>query len=519
MATVGEQKLRLSPARWVGVRLRALRPTQALAILILGYVLFLTAGMAFKYALWGQGFDHVDYEQAIWNTTQGRPFEISRYNFTHSILGMDFMPGLLFAVPFYAIWPSAYMLDLLQSTLLALGAIPVYLVARDHFARIISPERVQLAGLGWAATYLLYPTLQFVNMTPPWQPRTLAILLLLWAFRFFQQGRPLAFFLALLAAITTRTDVSLVVFAFGLYALLSRRSWRWFVPPIALGLAWFYLSIAILTPSFYDPGYKPDVGAVNIDPNATYSWPGPSAQVGYYSHLGKDPVDIVKNILTHPREVAILIFTREKMLYLFLMFATLLFLPLLAPKELLLTAPIFALNLLSTRIYQYTIKEQYQALIIPGIVVAGIVGSARLWRWLELRRPGIGRWLPQALLAQILLLGAINIAVHNPVVVAFRHHESPARVALMEQIAARIPRDASVAATSFLAPRLLPRQHLYYLPPGPMHPPVETADYAFIDMRAAVLEDTDLLQKLRSDPRWEVVAEQDDLVLFKQRGR
>jgi uncharacterized membrane protein len=517
---IGEQELRRTPIQWVGLRLRALRPAQALPILIVSYVLFLTAGMAFKYTFWGQGFDHVDYEQAIWNTTQGRPFEISRYNFTNSILGMDFMPGLLFAVPFYLVWPSAYMLALLQSVLLALGALPVYLIARDHFSRQVAPEWGQRAGLGWAALYLLYPTLQFVNMTPPWQPRTLAILLLLWAFRFFQQGRALAFFLALLAAITTRTDVSLVVLAFGLYTLVSRRNWRWFAPPLILGLAWFYLSISVLTPSFYDPGYQPDSGAVNIDPSAGYTWPGPSAQIGYYSHLGKDPVDIVKNILTHPREVAILIFTPEKMLYLFMMVATLLFLPLLAPKELLLTAPIFAINLLSTRIYQYTIKEQYQALIIPGIVIAGIYGSARLWRWLEARRPSaISRWLGPALLVQIVLLGAIHIAVHNPVIVAFRHHETYARVALMERMAGMIPRDASVAATSFLAPRLLPREHLYYLPPGPMHPSVDQADYAFIDTRAAVLEDKDLLQQLRGDPRWQVVQEEDDLVLFKQRGR
>ena len=89
----------------------------------------------------------------------------------------------------------------------------------------------------------------------------------------------------------------------------------------------------------------------------------------------------------------------------------------------------------------------------------------------------------------------------------------------MEHMAAMIPRDASVAATSFLAPRLLPREHLYYLPPGPMHPSVDQADYAFIDTRAAVLEDKDLLQQLRGDPRWQVVQEEDDLVLFRQRGR
>jgi uncharacterized membrane protein len=512
---VGEHELHLSPVQRLILWLRAIPSPWALGGIIALYVLFLVAGMAFKYALWGQGFDHVDYEQAIWNTTQGRPFQISRYNFTDSILGMDFMPGLLFAVPFYMIWPSAYMLNILQSALLALGAVPVYLIARDRFAAIGLPG--ERAGLAWAAAYLLYPTLQFVNMTPPWQPRTLAILLLLWAFRFFQQGRYWPFLAALLVAITTRTDVSLVVVAFGMYALLARRSWRWAVPPIAIGLAWFYLSVSIMTPSFYHSDYRPDTGSVNIDPEASYTWPGPSAQVGYYSHLGKDPVDIVKNIVTHPIEVAQLMFTREKLTYLFLMFATLLFLPLLAPDVLILTAPIFLLNLLSTRIFQYTIKEQYQALIIPGIVVAGIYGSARLWAWLKQRGYAADRLFLSALVAQVLLIGALNIPLHNPVIVAFRHHEDPARVAVMERIAATIPRDASVAATSFLAPHLLPRKHLYYLPPGPMHPSVDQAQYAFIDTRAQVLKNTDLVEQLRRDPHWEVVAEEDELVLFRQK--
>ena len=519
------------------VTIAGVRPVWLLAGMVSVYLVVLGGAMAFKWTLWGQGFDHVDYEQAIWNTTQGHPFQISRYNFTDSILGMDFMPGLLFAVPFYALWPSAYMLDILQTALLALGAVPVYLIARDRFGGRSEQATGRLgggekAGLAWAATYLLYPTLQFVNMTPPWQPRTLAILCLLWSFRFFEQKRLWPFLLMLAIAITTRTDVSLVVVAWGILAALGQRNWRWWIPPLLLGLGWFYLSTSILTPSFYHSDYDPNAGTVDFDPNAgqqSAAWPGPSAQLGYYAHLGKDPVDIVRNIVTHPVETFNLMFTQQKLWYLFLMFGTLLFLPLLAPDVLLLCAPIFLINLLSTRVYQYTIEEQYQALIVPGIVLAGIVGAARLWNALgpRLARRGLGRHeTPHAvrrqpptalLLAQVLLIGALHIPLKNPVVVALRYHEDPRRVALMEQIARRIPREAKVAATSFLAPHLLPRRQLFYLPPGPMHHPVDEAEYAFIDTRAAVLEEhPDLLRHLRSDPRWRLIAEENDLLLFRQ---
>ena len=527
-----------------------LKPGWMLAGMMALYFAFLFVGLAFKWTLWGQGFDHVDYEQAIWNTTQGRPFQISRYNFTTSILGMDFMPGLLFAVPFYALWPSAYMLSILQTALLALGAVPVYLIARDRFSPG-KPEPAQqdsavgrsldvigrraggeMAGLAWAATYLLYPTLHFVNMTPPWQPRTLAILCLLWAFRFFERKRLGLFLLMLVIAIMTRTDVSLVVVGWGMLAALYRRSWQWWLAPLVLGFGWFYLSTAILTPSFYLTGYTPSTGIMTFDPTVpqqSAAWPGPSAQLGYYAHLGTDPVDIVKNILTHPVETFNLMFTSEKLWYLFLMFGTLLLLPVFAPDVLLLCAPIFLINLLSTRVYQYTIEEQYQALIIPGIVLAALVGASRLWakvqRILALRFAQRGRprdqgpysLLAALLLAQVLLVGLLHIPLKNPVVTALRYYEDPQRVALMEEFARQIPSDATVAATSFLAPHLLPRQQLFYLPPGPMHHGVDEAEYAFIDERAQVLQaHPELLTHLRSDPDWRLVAQQDELLLFKQ---
>lgn len=500
----------------VGSRL-ASQPALVLSGMILAYIVVLTVGLAYKWKMWGHGFDHVVLEQAIWNTLQGRPFQMSRYNFTDSIMGMDWQPGMAFAVPFYALWPSAYMLDLLQSSLLALGAVPVYLIARDHFGGS------RRAGLAWAATYLLYPSLQFVNMTPPWQPRTLAVPCLLWAFRCYEQRRLWPFLALLAVAITTRTDVSLVVTAFGVLTLVQRRTWRWWAPTLVLGLGWFALSTAVLTPAFYHPGYHPDtLGQVSFDPNQEQqaeAWPGTSPQVGYYAHLGKDPLDIAKNILTHPVATVRLMFTPAKLWYLFLMFGTLLFLPLLAPEILILCAPIFLLNLLSTRVYQYTITEQYQALIVPGIVLAAIVGAARLWGWISRRRAG--GWLPipgTLLLAQVALVAALHVPLKNPVVSAFRNHESPARVRVMERMAALIPPEASVAATSFLGPRLMPRQYLYYLPDGLMHPEMERADYVFVDARAAVLrERPDVLERLRNDPRWELIAAEDDLLLYRQR--
>jgi hypothetical protein len=88
---------------------------------------------------------------------------------------------------------------------------------------------------------------------------------------------------------------------------------------------------------------------------------------------------------------------------------------------------------------------------------------------------------------------------------------------------AQIPPEAKVAATSFLAPHLLPREELYYIPGGKMHHQADEADYVFIDRRASGLRaeaarGNDILGRLLADPGWEIVDQADDLILLRKRA-
>ncbi len=487
--------------------------------MIVLYALVLFGGLTFKYFHWGQGYDQIDYQQSIWNTTQGRFLEISHYRHTDHLWGMDFIPAILLIVPFYALLPSALTLNFFQASFMALGAWPVYMIARRRFGD------APLAGLGWAIIYLLYPSLWFVTMSAPWQPRTLAIPALLGAFYMLERRRWWPFMGLLLLALTARTDVSLVVCAFGLLALLWRLSWRWVLPPLLLGLAWFYISTSYIVPSFYRADYRPEAGAINLSSDADYTWPGKSPQLAYYSHLGDSAGEIVLTIITHPLEVARLMLTPPKLTYLALMLLPLALLPLLAPDVALLSAPILAMNLLSTRIYQFTIREQYQALVIPGLVLAAIVGGARLWAWWQQRVEAEGgqtTFVRQhapvlAMTGLIMYAIAINLLLKNPVVTTVLYREDPARIAMMEELRAMVPPDAPLATTSFLAPRMMPREHMYYLPNGPMFPPLERAEYLFIDTRAAAIRDSGFVEEVRTSAEWHILADRADLLLVQRR--
>jgi uncharacterized membrane protein len=517
-------------------------PRAALAALMLAVAALLIGAGAFKYARWGHGFDMVDFHMPVWGSTQGMFLLVSRYNFTDTFLGLDLALGFLPAIPFYALAPSAYTLVLLQTLLLVSAAIPVYLIARDRFGE-------PWAGVAFAALYLLYPTTQFMAMAAPFQPRVPALVLFLWAFWLFERRRLLLYLALLFLAMLARTDAALVTVAFGLYALLRGRPWAYSLLPILIGLAYFYTAITYVTPRFYSDSFQPPPQVeVPFDLSRDYNdmWPcGVSPQACYYMHLGGSIPNIVKNILTHPAEIFFFVLQPAKVEYLFLMFAGLLLLPLFAPRELLLAAPIFAINLLSNRVYQYVITEQYQILAIPGMVIAAIYGGAWLWervgdqgrRAKDQGRAGepsgdgggladagsalslaVGRW---SLVLLVLLVALLNIPLRNPAISALRNPESARRVAVMERMKAAIPPEATVAATSFLAPHLLPRPEIYFIPGGKMHHQPEEADYAFLDRRAAGLQaeaarGNDILGRLLADPAWKIVDQEDDLILLRK---
>lgn len=504
--------------RAIRVGALSLGPRAALGALMLACAALLIGAGAFKYARWGHGFDMVDFHMPIWGTTQGHFLLVSRYNFTDTFMGLDVALGFLPAIPFYALLPSAYTLVALQALLLVSAAVPVYLIARD---RVGSPW----AGVAFAALYLLYPTTQFMGMAAPFQPRVPALVLFLWAFWALERAR-LGLFLGLLGlAMLARTDAALVAVAFGMYAALRRRPWAYAAVPMLVGLVYFYVAITYITPRFYSPSFQPPPQVeVPFDLSRDYNamWPcGVSPQACYYMHLGGGIPSIIKNILTHPVDIFFFVLQPAKVEYLALMFAGLLLLPLFAPRELLLAAPVFAINLLSNRVYQYVITEQYQILAIPGMVIAAIYGGA--WLWERLRARAIAPPPAAALLGVLLLVALLNVPLKNPAISALRNPERAERVALMERMKAMIPPDAKVAATSFLAPHLLPRLELYYIPGGKMHHQPAEADYAFIDRRAAGLRaeaaaGNDILGALLADPAWELLADEDDLVLLRKKA-
>jgi uncharacterized membrane protein len=493
------------------------------------------AASYFKYETFGQGYDQVDFEQGIWNTLQGRVMEDSRFNFTGSVFGMDWMPLLLFFVPVYALVPSPHVLFFLQIAASAFGAVPVYWLARDRLG-------VKLAAAGIAAAYLLYPTLLHTALNP-FQVRLFALTLLLFGLYFYERGNWQIFLACALIAMLARTDVALVVMMFGVYGLLTRRKWQFVVWPLVVGLAYFVLATFVITPSFAYPGaLTPLPPGTSLDMSC---WPcGMSPQLAYYAHLGRSGPEIVQFVLLHPLEA----FNRAviepgllgpKLMYLLSLLIPLGLLPIFAPKPLVLGLPIVALNLLSLRGSQIDLESHYSLLLIPGLVAAAIYGADNLRKWLSRRRGVDGtdkRILQIGGLALALWALLMTVPYANPVVRVLRFHETQAYVQAANELVAMVPGDAKVAVTSKLAPHLLPRRYIYNFPPAPYSPynigshthpgfgpPYVDLDYILADPNNdsfgspdRMIDGQNAIQFVQSSPGWRLAASKEGILLFKR---
>jgi len=111
------------------------------------------------YAFEATGWDLGIFMQVMWNTVHGRLFY---YTYELSVvpsgnfLALHFSPILLLVAPFYALFPRAETLLILQSSALGFGAIPLYLLAKKVLNQ-------RLIALTLATVYLLYPPLQGIN--------------------------------------------------------------------------------------------------------------------------------------------------------------------------------------------------------------------------------------------------------------------------------------------------------------------------------------------------------------------
>ena len=161
-------------------------------------------------------FDLGNMTQAVWSTAHGHPLAVTNLQGMQvSRLGSHVDPILAAFAPLWWVWPSPSMLVAVQAVAIALGALPVFWLARKHL-------RSERAGLGFALAYLLYPATEWLTLNE-FHPVALACPLLLYAFWYLDEERLVAFAAFAVLAALTKEEIPLVIAGMGLWYALTRR--------------------------------------------------------------------------------------------------------------------------------------------------------------------------------------------------------------------------------------------------------------------------------------------------------
>ena len=348
------------------------------------------------------GYDLGNMDQAAWNTLHGCILCETNVEGIDRRLAHHVEPIFLLIAPLYLVYSNPRTLLLLQTVVVALGALPVYWLAKTK-------TKNAWVAVIFAALYLLFPALQSATLDE-FHPVTLAPTFLLFAFYFLVRKKTIPYIIFLLLALSCKENISLLVTMLGLYVLFVRRDRKLGLITTVLGLSWFIVAVYLVIPYFSPQGQSPFLD--------------------YYDQLGDNPVQMAVTLITQPRLALELIATRQNWVYLWSLLAPVGLLPLsslvvgfwllitrhrqgqfqkppvlatIHPLLLMLIAlPVMAINLLSSNELMRTANvSHYSVSIVPFFVLAGIYGLSGVNKQLAMTRPDSVRFRKQLMWALV----------------------------------------------------------------------------------------------------------------------
>lgn len=400
------------------------------------YITYFTTASFLKHDNFFTGrFDLGNMDQVVWNTLNGRTFQftdsvgdgvVSRLAF-HS----DFILVLL--TPLYFFWEDPKMLLLVQTLILSLGGIFVYLISKE----VIKNKSVSLI---FAFSYFINPAVNWVNLYD-FHPVALATTFLLAAFYFLIKKRYAPMVLFLILAGLCKEQVWFINFLVGIYVMYKSKN-RLIGGSISLvsGLI-FYILIWKLIPQAREEGHF---------------------ALKFYSDYGESPTGIIRNIIFSPGKVLETVLMPDRIEFLKQLFMPLGYLSLLAPLFLIFAVPDLTIDLLSSRQSFHQIYYQYTATINPFIFISAIYGVSNLLKFI----PYIS---PRVISATLLIFALGSAYSFGPIVFAKNPNDDMFTNRNKNSVAIRkylktIPRSLTLSTTNDLGAHLSHRELIFNVP-------------------------------------------------------
>jgi len=339
-------------------------------IFIIAYILYFSFLTILRYrTLYASYFDLGIMNQTVYNTYKGivtkdpsRILEMTDADSPNQIKRMAIHSDILLALlaPFYLIHPGPDTLLVIQSVVAAFGALFLFKIVQEILKK---HKQKDFLALVFSFAYLLYPAAERENIFD-FHAVTLATTLLLAMFYFWLKRRHKLSFLFFILSILTKEEVGLITALFGFYALFTawknNKHKKDVIYPLAIiiiSIVWFVLTVFIITPYFRG---------------------GHHFAVTRYTDFGDSPIRIIIGVLKSPYSVFKYLVQPDSLLYFLFLLGPLGFISILSPIQLLISAPEFAINLLSNNSLMRSINFQYTAVITPFIFISAVFAAQKI---------------------------------------------------------------------------------------------------------------------------------------------
>lgn len=410
------------------IKLKKFLEQRSFLILLLGIIIytavfsFLTLKKLDYFAY--NNFDLAIFNQVFFNTIHGRWFEMTVN--LNNYLADHFTPFVFVLLPFYALKPGPGTLLVMQSFILALAALPLYLVSYKVTSH-------KLLSLGLAFAWLCNPFVQQVNFSEFHAEVVMAFLFFV-IFYFYYTKKFKYFLLFFVLTLLVREDMALFLFGFPLLAIADKRNWRWIFVPIILSISYFLFAIQMINHFSIFKQYKFFI---------YYAWLG-----------GTDAWSILWSFISHPWQVIKHILALDTIFSSLVVLWPFLFLPLYQARYLFLAALPFVMVLLTGSGFTSLVYSTHYILyILPGLFIATIFALQSL---------RTHKYYGHILI--LLVVTTIYLAIFLAPVKNFVNYQfDQDKIAYKKLLVSQIPSDAKVAASSDFLPIFSNRQYIYPL--------------------------------------------------------
>jgi uncharacterized membrane protein len=443
------------------------------------------------------GWDITNVTQAIWNTAHGAPFAMTNQYPLTNRLGGHVEPVILLLAPLAWVAGGAPNLSIslliLQAVVVASGAVPVYLLAKDALK----------SGYGaviFSILYLLYPAVGAI-LSFEFHTVTLTAGLWLWAIYCVHRQKWAGVAILSLLALSCKENMSLLLVLFGIYLALSKQGHRVLGISLALtGSIWFVVSVFWVQPLF--------------------SPTGASVQMENYGWMGDSIYDKATLFFRDPQKIWLHVADRIQP-YAWQLLAPWGLTSILSPLQLVLILPELAINLLSSKAQQVKVESgHYASALIPFVAWSAISGAAWLKKMIRLGLEKINcqtweRYVTSFLLTILLGWGFVYhyYRGYSPLSQNYSTATVTSHALRIKEFTSLVPDSSSILTQPNLGPFFSQRQEVYSDVRA-----LSKADFLLVDAKTLVEGlDYEVLTLVNSNKDFGLIKAADGYALF-QRG-